>query len=188
MRRWQAAPRRHTRTSRGHRCRTHSSSSTPTPTTKRSPPAARWRAPRAKVTAWCSSPRREASSASTRPMRSRPASSSSTGGSPSCTRPPTILGVDRVEFLGYLDSGMAGEPTNDAPGSFASADIDEAAEPARAHPRRRARRRADGLRRERQLRPSRSHPGAPRRRARRPSSQAPAGSTKRRRTATTSSG
>ena len=38
-----------------------------------------------------------------------------------------VLGVDRVEFLGYLDSGMAGEPTNDAPGSFASADIDEAA-------------------------------------------------------------
>jgi LmbE family N-acetylglucosaminyl deacetylase len=38
-----------------------------------------------------------------------------------------ILGVDRVEFLDYLDSGMAGEPTNDAPGSFASADIDEAA-------------------------------------------------------------
>ena len=39
-----------------------------------------------------------------------------------------ILGVDRVEFLGYLDSGMAGEPTNDAPGSFASADVDEAAQ------------------------------------------------------------
>ena len=38
-----------------------------------------------------------------------------------------ILGVDRVEFLGYNDSGMAGEPTNDAPGSFASADIEEAA-------------------------------------------------------------
>ena len=27
-----------------------------------------------------------------------------------------ILGADRVEFLDYLDSGMAGEPTNDAPG------------------------------------------------------------------------
>ena len=38
-----------------------------------------------------------------------------------------ILGVDRVAFLDYLDSGMAGEPTNDAPGSFASADVDEAA-------------------------------------------------------------
>jgi LmbE family N-acetylglucosaminyl deacetylase len=37
------------------------------------------------------------------------------------------LGVDRVEFLGYRDSGMAGEPTNTAPGAFASADIDEAA-------------------------------------------------------------
>ena len=38
-----------------------------------------------------------------------------------------VLGVDRVEFLDYLDSGMAGEPTNDAPGSFASADVNEAA-------------------------------------------------------------
>jgi LmbE family N-acetylglucosaminyl deacetylase len=38
-----------------------------------------------------------------------------------------VLGVDRVEFLGYHDSGMAGEPTNDAAGSFASADIEEAA-------------------------------------------------------------
>ncbi len=38
-----------------------------------------------------------------------------------------ILGVDRVEFLGYHDSGMAGEPTNHAPEAFARADIDEAA-------------------------------------------------------------
>jgi LmbE family N-acetylglucosaminyl deacetylase len=38
-----------------------------------------------------------------------------------------ILGVDRVEFLGYHDSGMMGEPTNDGPNSFWSADIDEAA-------------------------------------------------------------
>ena len=37
------------------------------------------------------------------------------------------LGVDRVEFLGYLDSGMDGEPTNDAPGAFAAADLEEAA-------------------------------------------------------------
>src|SRR5690242_6900108 len=38
-----------------------------------------------------------------------------------------LLGVDRVAFLGYHDSGMMGEPTNDAPGSFWSADVDEAA-------------------------------------------------------------
>jgi len=38
-----------------------------------------------------------------------------------------VLGVDRVEFLGYRDSGMAGEPTNDDPESFWRADIDEAA-------------------------------------------------------------
>jgi LmbE family N-acetylglucosaminyl deacetylase len=38
-----------------------------------------------------------------------------------------ILGVARVEFLGYRDSGMEGEPTNDDPDSFWSADVDEAA-------------------------------------------------------------
>src|SRR4051812_17907641 len=37
------------------------------------------------------------------------------------------LGVDRVEFLGYHDSGMAGEATNDAPEAFARADLEEAA-------------------------------------------------------------
>jgi LmbE family N-acetylglucosaminyl deacetylase len=37
------------------------------------------------------------------------------------------LGVHRVEFLGYLDSGMMGEPTNDARGSFWSADVEKAA-------------------------------------------------------------
>jgi LmbE family N-acetylglucosaminyl deacetylase len=38
-----------------------------------------------------------------------------------------VLGVDRVEFLGYHDSGMAGEATNDHDHSFARADVDEAA-------------------------------------------------------------
>ncbi len=38
-----------------------------------------------------------------------------------------ILGVGRQTYLDYLDSGMAGEATNDRPGSFAAADIDEAA-------------------------------------------------------------
>jgi LmbE family N-acetylglucosaminyl deacetylase len=38
-----------------------------------------------------------------------------------------VLGVDRVEFLGYRDSGMDGEPTNDDAESFARADLDEAA-------------------------------------------------------------
>lgn len=37
------------------------------------------------------------------------------------------LGVDRVEFLGYTDSGMMGEPTNDQPGTFWTADVEEAA-------------------------------------------------------------
>ncbi|HEX5407552.1 MAG TPA: PIG-L family deacetylase [Pseudonocardiaceae bacterium] len=39
-----------------------------------------------------------------------------------------ILGVARVEFLGYVDSGMMGEPTNDEPGSFWTASVEEAAE------------------------------------------------------------
>jgi LmbE family N-acetylglucosaminyl deacetylase len=39
-----------------------------------------------------------------------------------------ILGAQRVEFLGYRDSGMMGEPTNDGPGTFWTADVQEAAE------------------------------------------------------------
>ncbi len=39
-----------------------------------------------------------------------------------------VLGAERVEFLGYRDSGMMGEPTNDAPGSFWTASVEEAAE------------------------------------------------------------
>jgi LmbE family N-acetylglucosaminyl deacetylase len=38
-----------------------------------------------------------------------------------------LIGVDRVEFLGYVDSGMMGEATNDEPYSFWSADVDAAA-------------------------------------------------------------
>lgn len=37
------------------------------------------------------------------------------------------LGVHRVEFLGYRDSGMMGDPANDAPDCFWRADQDEAA-------------------------------------------------------------
>ena len=39
-----------------------------------------------------------------------------------------VLGVGRVEFLGYGDSGMEGEATNDHPDCFWQADVDEAAE------------------------------------------------------------
>jgi LmbE family N-acetylglucosaminyl deacetylase len=38
-----------------------------------------------------------------------------------------ILGVERVEFLGYIDSGMIDTAENDKAGSFWTADIDEAA-------------------------------------------------------------
>ncbi|HEX2191683.1 MAG TPA: PIG-L family deacetylase [Acidimicrobiales bacterium] len=37
-----------------------------------------------------------------------------------------ILGVARVEFLGYVDSGMAGTPENELPDSFWQADAEEA--------------------------------------------------------------
>ena len=39
-----------------------------------------------------------------------------------------ILGVSRLEYLGYTDSGMMGEPTNDEPDCLWQADVDEAAE------------------------------------------------------------
>jgi len=39
-----------------------------------------------------------------------------------------ILGIHRVEFLGYRDSGMAGEATNDDPDSFWQADVETASE------------------------------------------------------------
>jgi LmbE family N-acetylglucosaminyl deacetylase len=39
-----------------------------------------------------------------------------------------ILGADRVEFLGYEDSGMMGEPTNENPTCFWQADVEQAAE------------------------------------------------------------
>jgi LmbE family N-acetylglucosaminyl deacetylase len=37
-----------------------------------------------------------------------------------------ILGVARLELLGYRDSGMAGDPANAAPGAFAAAPVEEA--------------------------------------------------------------
>ncbi len=43
-------------------------------------------------------------------------------------RSAEVLGAHRVEFLGYHDSGMDGEDTNDHDGTFWSADVDEAAE------------------------------------------------------------
>jgi LmbE family N-acetylglucosaminyl deacetylase len=42
-------------------------------------------------------------------------------------RSAEVLGVSRVEFLGYVDSGMMGTLENDAPGSFWTADVDAAA-------------------------------------------------------------
>ena len=42
-------------------------------------------------------------------------------------RSAEVLGVDRVLWLGYRDSGMMGEPGNDDPRSFWRADVDEAA-------------------------------------------------------------
>lgn len=42
-------------------------------------------------------------------------------------RSAEVLGASRVEFLGYVDSGMMGTPENDAPGAFWQADIDDAA-------------------------------------------------------------
>ena len=38
-----------------------------------------------------------------------------------------VLGVERVEFLGYVDSGMMGTETNELPECFWKADVEEAA-------------------------------------------------------------
>ena len=43
-------------------------------------------------------------------------------------RSAAVLGASRVEFLGYRDSGMMGESTNDDPRAFWRAEIDEAAD------------------------------------------------------------
>ena len=43
-------------------------------------------------------------------------------------RAATVLGVDRVEFLGYRDSGMLGDAANTARNAFWSADEEEAAD------------------------------------------------------------
>ncbi len=43
-------------------------------------------------------------------------------------RSAEILGVRRLEWLGYVDSGMMGTPENDVPESFWQADVEEAAE------------------------------------------------------------
>jgi LmbE family N-acetylglucosaminyl deacetylase len=42
-------------------------------------------------------------------------------------RSAEILGAERVELLGYEDSGMMGEPSNDNPACFWQADVEEAA-------------------------------------------------------------
>jgi LmbE family N-acetylglucosaminyl deacetylase len=44
------------------------------------------------------------------------------------TAAAAAIGVDRLEFLGYTDSGMIGTPTNDDPSCFWQAPVDEAAE------------------------------------------------------------
>jgi len=44
-----------------------------------------------------------------------------------CYASAAVIGAKRVEFLGYTDSGMMGEATNDAPYCFWKADVDHAA-------------------------------------------------------------
>jgi LmbE family N-acetylglucosaminyl deacetylase len=44
-----------------------------------------------------------------------------------CHRSAEVLGAARVEFLGFVDSGMMGTPENDAPDSFWQASVDDAA-------------------------------------------------------------
>ena len=90
------------------------------------------------------------------------------------------LGIARVRWLGYRDSGMTGWAQNDDPDAFCQADLDAAARAAGGGPARGARRRRRALRLARQLRPSRPRPGAPCRPPRRPTSPARRGGSRRR--------
>src|SRR5690606_28839417 len=45
-----------------------------------------------------------------------------------CHASAAVLGAQRVAFLGYRDSGMMGEPSNDDEQCFWQADVDEAAD------------------------------------------------------------
>ncbi|MCB0986681.1 MAG: PIG-L family deacetylase [Microthrixaceae bacterium] len=44
-----------------------------------------------------------------------------------CYESASVIGAHRVEFLGFTDSGMEGDATNDAPWCFWQADVDHAA-------------------------------------------------------------
>ena len=77
------------------------------------------------------------------------------------------LGVHRVEWLGYKDSGMTGWEQNADPESFLQAPLDEAATRLADILRDETRRCRHGVRLARQLRSPRPHQGAHRRSSRR---------------------
>ena len=108
-------------------CRARWCCSTPTPTTRRSRRAGPWRGPPRKATGSCSCSRRVARWARSTTACSLRASRSRERRVEEVASAAAILGVAQVEYLGYHDSGMEGTSTNDAPGSFWSADVDEAA-------------------------------------------------------------
>ena len=66
-----------------------------------------------------------------------------------CYASAAALGAKRVEFLGFTDSGMMGEPSNDAPFCFWQADVEYAARTPRRAARRGGARRPHDLRRQR---------------------------------------
>ena len=140
-----------------------SSASTPTPTTSPSPPAAPWRRPPTPG-------HRVVLVVATRGEHGEPqtgvlATASSSGSVVWRRRTgrPRSSGAERVEFLGYEDSGMMGEPTNDNPELLLAGRHRGSRREAGHDPARGGRRRPHDLRRPRRLRPPGSHPGAPRR-------------------------
>jgi LmbE family N-acetylglucosaminyl deacetylase len=56
-----------------------------------------------------------------------PGESLATRRSAECYASAAVLGAKRVEFLGFTDSGMTGEPSNDAPYCFWQANVEHAA-------------------------------------------------------------
>ena len=142
----------------------------PIPTTRPPRPPGRWPAPPPRATAsWSSSP--PTATTARRPTTSPRVRRSSTGAAREAQASAAALGLHRVAWLGYADSGMTGWEQNPHEGVLPPRAPRRGRRPVRRAARRGGRRRRRRLRLARRLRPPRPRQGppraAPRRRARR---------------------